>query len=191
MGCDIHMYREKQIDGVWLAADKWTPSEYDDGRLEVKWDNQFHDRNYELFGALSKGVRREYPFSFEVRGLPFDVCPQIKNESDSYGCDGHSHSYLFLHELKSYREFLDTQTILIKGFKHKDELAILRESIATGTTDWSLLYPYCGGTNAPDYEKFEFAVPASFSIGGALDRIIEMFDNVDGELQRIVFWFDN
>ena len=68
MGCDIHMYKEKRVDGVWVAADEWTPDEYEEGRMEVQWEKRFTERNYELFGALSKGVRSEHPYSFEPRG---------------------------------------------------------------------------------------------------------------------------
>ena len=191
MGCDIHLYREKRVDGVWVSADEWTPDKFEEGRMEVDFHKRFTERNYELFGALSKGVRSEHPYSFVPRGVPFDASTQIKKEIDRWGCDGHSHSYLFLHELRAFRRFLDTQTVTIEGLKDSDGLAALRKSIESGSPDWKLLYPYWGGSNNPKDEHFEFAVPCSFSLGGSLDRIISTFDEVDGDLHRIVFWFDN
>lgn len=191
MGCDIHMYKEKRVDGVWVTADEWTPDKYAPGSFEVEWEKRFTERNYDLFGALSKGVRSEHPYSFEPRGMPFDASPEVAKESAEYGIDGHSHSYLFLHELKAFRKFLDSTTTKIEGLKDHDGLMALRASIASGNPDWNLLYPYWGGSNNPRDERFEFDVPASFSLGRSLDRIIAMFDGVDGDLHRVVFWFDN
>ena len=191
MGCDIHMYKEKRVNGEWVTADEWTPDRYEEGRLEVQWEKQFTERNYDLFGALSEGVRSEHPYSFKARGIPFDACAEIKQESEGWGVDGHSHSYLFLHEIKAFRKFLEAQTVTIEGLKDKAGLATLRESIATGSPDWRLIYPYWGGSNNPEDERFEFQVSASFALGSSLDRIIALFDGVDGDLHRVVFWFDN
>ncbi len=61
MGCDIHMYiqyrNKKNIDTKY---DRW---------------NNFGERinpgrNYEMFGILSSGVRKEWNKSFDSRGLP-------------------------------------------------------------------------------------------------------------------------
>lgn len=88
MGCDIHLYREKHVDGKWLAVDKWAKDEY--GDFGVSYDDQcYTGRNYELFGLLAKGVRREHSFSFEKRGLPFDACDEIKACSEGWDCDDH------------------------------------------------------------------------------------------------------
>lgn len=194
MGCDIHLYKEKQVDGKWVTADEWKSYDYgdDDKGMEVPFEKRFTDRNYELFGLLAKGVRSEHAFSFEPRGLPFNPCAEIAGESEGYGCDGHSHSYLYLHELKDMVAFLETTTIRISGMKNKDGLKELRESIASGNPDWNLLWPYCGwASDSLNYETFEVDVPASFYMGDALTRIIAGFDGIDGDNHRIVFFFDN
>lgn len=193
MGCDIHMYKEKQVDGKWVSADKWESYDYGDGDagVEVPWKERFTERNYELFGLLSKGVRGEHEFSFEPRGMPFNPCAQIADMADKWDVDGHSHSYLYLHELKDMLTFLEIVTIRIDGMKDRDELKVLRESVASGTPDWELLYPYCAWTNSSSQEAFEIDVPASFYMGGGLQRIISGFDGIDGENHRIVFFFDN
>lgn len=189
MGCDIHLYREKNVEGKWLAADKWSN---DDGYPSVKYEDQyFTDRNYQLFGLLARGVREEHDFSFAKRGLPFDACEEIKRCSDNWGCDGHSHSYLFLHELKAILAFTKQQKLTVSGMKDSKELAALRESIASGSPDWDLLWPYCQFTNIPSHENFEIDVPASLYFEDALERIIAGFDGIDGDNHRIVFFFDN
>lgn len=194
MGCDIHLYKEKQIDGKWVAADVWTPYDYgdDDKGIEVDWHQRFTDRNYELFGLLCKGVRSEHPLSLTARGIPFDACEEIGRCASRWDADGHNHSYLYVHELRSLVERLKTTTTRIEGMKDKAGLAALRESIATGTPDWSLLYPYCGwASNSAAYDEFVFDVPASFIVGDSIERIIASFDDIDGDNHRIVFWFDN
>lgn len=193
MGCDIHLYKEKHVNGEWVTADVWESSDYgdDENSIDVPWEKRFTGRNYNLFGLLSKGVRREFPFSFKPRGLPFNACQEIANNAEAWGCDGHSHSYLYLHELKDMREFLKTATLKISGMKDRDELAALRASIASDSPNWDLLYPYCQFTGMSSYEEFEIDVPASYIVGGDLDEIIGSFNGVDGDNHRIVFFFDN
>lgn len=193
MGCDIHLYREKCVDGKWLTADEWQAYDYGDNEkgIEVPWTKRFTDRNYDLFGLLADGVRRSHPFSFEPRGLPFDPCKEIAGEADRWGDDGHSHSYLFLHELKAMARFIETEAIVISGMKDRDELAALHESIASGAPNWDLIFPYCQSTNDPKQTEFEIEIPAAFYFAEPLNRIIGSFDGVDGENHRIVFFFDN
>jgi len=194
MGCDIHLYKEKQVDGKWLTADEWTSYDYGDDEkgIEVEWKKRFTDRNYELFGLLCKGVRSEHALSFSARGIPFDASPEVLQTSERYGCDGHNHSYLYVHELRSLVEALKATTTRIEGMKDKGELEILEASIASGNPDWSLLYPYCGwASNSEKYSEFSLDVPASFIVGDSIERIIAGFDGIDGDNHRIVFFFDN
>lgn len=47
MGCDIHFYVEKKEGDKWVSADKWTPCEYVEGRMGIKYDDHFYkSRNY-------------------------------------------------------------------------------------------------------------------------------------------------
>lgn len=115
MGCDIHLYVEHKVDGIWQPADKWKPSEYEDDRaqLEVDYNDAFYTgRNYDLFAILAN-VRNGVGFAgmgtgngFKPiclpRGLPGDVTAPVKACSDSWGSDGHSHSYQTLAELLTY-----------------------------------------------------------------------------------------
>jgi len=193
MGCDIHLYKEKQVNGEWLTADSWGAYDYGDDEkgMEVPWEQRFTDRNYDLFGLLAKDVRRDHPFSFATRGIPFNACAEVAEESVKWDSDGHSHSYLYLHELKDMLTFLGKSTMKISGMKDKSELAALQFSIASGAPNWNLLYPYCQATNAEGYAEFEIDVPAMFSVGESLEKIIADFEGVEGENHRIVFFFDN
>jgi hypothetical protein len=185
MGCDIHMYRERLIGGKWETADEW------DGD-DVDWEKRFTRRNYNLFAILAGVREREAPpFKFEPRGLPINVSPEVKRASDGWDCYGHSHSHLYLHELEELRRLLREKKQPISGMKNRDELAALKESIASGSPDWILLYPYCQGTNDPKQVEFCIDVPSDFMVGAALDEIIEMTKAAGGEMQRVVFWFDN
>jgi hypothetical protein len=129
VGCDIHLYVEKRVNGTWEPADDWKPyleahahwcsgfsdeerTEYAD-RLDIEWDDAFYsDRNYDLFAILAN-VRNGYGFAGVVtgegfvpiampRGLPADATAPVKKRSDEWGEDGHSHSWLTLAELLAY-----------------------------------------------------------------------------------------
>lgn len=98
MGCDIHIIREvKDKDGVWqvsptLRRHVWS----DDLSLNTSWLP--NDRDYDLFGVLSAGVRTNASISIgEDRGLPDDCTPQVYGEAES--SDLHSHGYASLREL--------------------------------------------------------------------------------------------
>lgn len=113
MGCDIHLYVEKRQDGKWVSADAWVEDEDMPGRKTLPYKGHFYNnRNYDLFAILAD-VRNGKGFAgcgtgsgFEPlsppKGLPPDVCEEIKIESDSLGSDGHSHSWCTLAELLSY-----------------------------------------------------------------------------------------
>jgi hypothetical protein len=130
MGCDIHFFVEKQsIDSKrnnkinevfeadesentfeWVTADKYSINKYyspdeDDGEPEyiIEYSDRFYNgRNYALFEYLS-GVRGDDDNAIsKPRGVPKDVSNTVKYEIDSYGSDGHSHSYFTLDELLQY-----------------------------------------------------------------------------------------
>lgn len=112
MGCDIHLYVEKRVDGNWRTADKWSDDKYEEGRKEVAYDDRFYSgRNYDLFSILANvrngrgfaGVKTGEGFVpiSEPRGVPDDACEEYKREAELWGCDGHSHSYLTLQEILS------------------------------------------------------------------------------------------
>lgn len=189
MGCDIHLYKEKKVGSKWVTADEGWRDEYNEGWIDVPWEKRFTDRDYVLFGLLA-GVRRDSGFNQKPKGIPFNVCSEIKAINDSLGSDGHSHSFFYLTELKELWDELKTKKVTISGMKDKDEIQKLKESLASDNPDYNLLYPYCQSANINNYEDFEVEIPASVQLDG-LKKIIDLFDDSDADLQRIVFWFDN
>jgi len=89
MGCDIHGSIEKRVNGKWVMVN----------RMDLK----ARSRNYDRFARLA-GVRGDGP---EPRGVPEDVSDSTLLHIDEWGTDGHSHSWLPLHE--AARIFLETE----------------------------------------------------------------------------------
>lgn len=194
MGCDIHTYREKFIDGAWRSADKWTPYDYggDEKGVSVEYkDRAYTGRDYNLFGLIAKGVRRKFSEALVARGIPFDACHEYNNEVEKWDGDGHSHSYLYLHELRSLSVWLKSKNIPISGMMESSQLAKLHAEMAAPEPIYDSLYPYCQWASDESYVKFEVNIPMSFVIGDGIDSMIASFDGIEGENHRLVFFFDN
>lgn len=126
MGCDIHMYAEKLVDGKWQKLTGFK-TQYSEGS-----DHPYEGRNYTLFAKLA-GVRNGEGFAgcdtgdavvpiSEPRGLPEDVSEEVMVESEEWGIDGHGRSWLSLSEVLSadlgnfqatHRGYVD-----LESFKH-------------------------------------------------------------------------
>lgn len=115
MGCDIHLYVEKKVDGKWVSADKWTKDKYSDDpkKVSVGYKDSFYSgRNYDLFAILADvrngrgfaGCKTGEGFNTikKPRGIPKDCDPRVKAEADGWDCDGHSHSFLTVAELIAF-----------------------------------------------------------------------------------------
>lgn len=193
MGCDIHLYREKHVNGRWLTADEWVDDdEYEIPTKRVPYEKRaYTGRNYNLFGLLSAGCRTEHEFSFAPRGMPLVCSDEVRSANEWWDADGHSHSYLYLHELREMQAHIQTAMIEISGMIDPDRLQKLRDTIAAGEPDWTLLFPYCQGTSDQTWVKFKQDVSAQFYFGDCLKKIIDSFDGIEGDNHRIVFWFDN
>lgn len=194
MGCDIHPYREKFVDGRWQTADPWEAYDYGEGEKgkKIPYDKRaYNGRNYNLFGMLAGVRNRDDDFAVTPRGIPWDVSPEVKKAAEEWDSDGHSHTYLYLHELASLRRWAAQRTMPVSGMMRRDQLARLTASIEAGKPDWSLLYPYCQGTNDPAQTEFSVTIPMEVMVGKCLDQLIASFDNIEGANHRLVFWFDN
>lgn len=121
MGCDIHAFRERRLaDGTWHCLEEGEFETYG-GEEHYSLDSLNVGRDYTLFGLLAE-VRREVPLAWADRGLPDDVSQPVKDDSDRWDCDGHTHSWLSLPELKEKQAEL-----MLAGFEH---VGIVRESLA-------------------------------------------------------------
>ena len=87
MGCDIHIVLEKQIEGKWTLYDQPRCSDYNKHHID--------DRNYCFFYKLAqvRGFVGD-DHGLEPKGLPEDVSVGTKDLSDTWGPDGHSHSWI-------------------------------------------------------------------------------------------------
>jgi len=196
------MYTEtlKSVNGKdqWQNSDNWRLNPYwekgeDDGEYEYEINSLYKDRNYSLFAALA-GVR-DYsegtPSMGEPKGLPDDTCPQIKQESDRWASDGHSHSYWTLREL---REFQNNNKIIKHSGLVTDEAAKKLDAGEEYPTSW------CQGSSRPMQhraweEECEILKPVIDALDERMRDIFWVWDkdeHLDMEEKiRIVFWFDN
>lgn len=119
MGCDIHCYGERRVNGAWQVFDgpRDSFSRYDENAEVIGEDGEptgermrrpltvYSGRNYALFTILA-GVR-DYGGNQErisnPRGVPPDVSPEVGAIFRAWGVDGHSHSWLTLRELVAWR----------------------------------------------------------------------------------------
>lgn len=125
MGCDIHLYVEKQNElGVWESVDEFKIESYDDEEhYYVDYDKQFYSRrNYNLFAILADvrngrgfaGIKTGDGFNpiSDPRGLPEDVSKMVGKLAEQWDCAGHSYSYFTVEELLAYDW---TQTTTLQG----------------------------------------------------------------------------
>ncbi len=128
MGCDIHFYVERKVNGAWESADEWKLDTDDEPPRERVASEYYGDRNYNLFAILAD-VRNGRGFAGLVtgegfkpistpKGLPEDASAKVKAESDAWNGDGHSHSWHTLSDLLAYDW---TQWTGLSGFVHADQ----------------------------------------------------------------------
>lgn len=164
MGCDIHLFTEKKVNGKW--ADQNTD-------LEV-------DRNYDLFSILAdvRNYNNIVPIS-EPKGIPADADEPFKKESDRMDDDGHSHSYLTLQELLDYLPNVsDKQSGMISAEQ--------AERLEAGElpTSWSR------STSTPGYVYREWQ-SRDESLQDVVNKLNDLKGDLPETDIRIVFFFDN
>lgn len=219
-------YELKQADGSWAELDWAAPyviGTYADGSRKLDYDKYFRDehcigRNYELFAVLADV--RNFGWGGDVdyadgdkrtpiaapRGLPDDVSTEVRKDSDSWDCDGHSHSWFTLRELLEYDW---NQTSTSRGIVNEAEFRVFeREGKPNG---------WCGGvggrgvvhvtnsamrsivagtlprkTEATYYTLVEWQETYRNAIGEHWFKLLDLLKDRHGiDNVRLVFWFDN
>ena len=200
MGCDIHCYVEVEHSyessgkkklywrkvGNFFKYKYYKKSDFPD-----EYNNKFSDepqigRNYDLFSILANVRNGTWgedikPIS-EPRGLPEDVSDEIKKLSDEWDCDGHSHSYLSLDEIKKF----DWHN---KKIKHSAFVSERQKNEYEKTGKAPTYYSAWSSSGV----KIEWEESIAESIGGYfLKEIMPELEKLEkwGKV-RIVFWFDN
>lgn len=109
MGCDVHMILEKfdKPRNVWVGLHAYD-SIYDKSvdqmprtpRRDWPWMWALAQRrNYRFFGEICDGVRGQASsLGYARRGVPDDISDLARMHIEKWGQDGHSHSWLYLHE---------------------------------------------------------------------------------------------
>lgn len=125
MGCDIHFYVEKKVDGAWKLQGELVN---DDGCKYVSGPDFYDGRNYNLFAILADvrngrgfaGIKTGEGFNpiSDPRGVPDDASDEYKQLVDCWDADGHSHSH---HTLRQLLDYDWTQTTGLQGWCSMDE----------------------------------------------------------------------
>jgi hypothetical protein len=197
MGADIHLFSEKKksINGEekWVNCDYWMINPHfgeDEHEPELEVVSLYSNRNYDLFGILAD-VRGGGPSICGPKGLPDDVSPIVKKESERWEDDGHSHSYFTLAELKEYYKYNnDTPVNGFISVKQSEELDS-GESKPEWWGEWSSPHKV--------YREWKQDSPLKTLINNVYEKMRKEFwvrdedENVSefDEKIRIVFWFDN
>lgn len=174
-----------------------------------EFDDEFDERNYNRFAILA-GVRNAYDYDFgEPKGLPDDVSLVIKMLDDQFG-EGHSHSWITLHELLDFNweeklvhsgyfnpivfryHLSDILNNNIRYFPEKP----FESKIVEISKDVMIKYlaGHCDFFNESNhyYTKIEQYGTYKQEFGGKyLDKLISRLQSFgDPDDVRIVFWFD-
>lgn len=105
MGCDIHPYVERKIEGQWHLVQ------------QINYPTMGRERDYTFFCHLA-GVRNyngddaNWP---EPIGLPEDVSVAVKYYSDRDGADGHSHSWT------TAKDFIEKKVAILRIHSSDDK----------------------------------------------------------------------
>lgn len=220
MGCDIHCSVEVKKDGVWvshtpLVDNPW----YNDDRPEDKWNTKqveeggYDGRNYSLFAILADvrngsgfaGVKTGdgfIPIS-DPKDLPEDAGAVIRQKSDDYGGDGHSHSWLTLTEMLDYDWEQVTQQQGIIDFDYYKEWdkksepesycgGVFGPGIVVMSEDEYLADPSAKPTNILVKWVITYRDAAGEMWWKVIDRLKKYADEFGGtDNVRLVFFFDN
>ena len=138
MGCDIHSYAEKKVNGKWEKVGEVFPmDEWDRNYYKKDFnDSPFDWRSYPMFWFLAD-VRNysNSEYLSEAKGLPDDISKEVQEKADDWEGDGHSHSWLSVKELldfdydKTFFYDLEKETETYTSFLGKhffDDLEILK-----------------------------------------------------------------
>lgn len=188
----------EELFGAGFEASTW--------RTDKSVPEVYDSRNYVLFSILA-GVRNYQGIEpiAHPRGLPADVSSVVRADSNRWGEDGHSHSYLTVADLMNYAW----------GQGNKGEGYVAAE-VYDNWDKVSAPYPNCsdvsGGKvvkiSAIQYEMLkmtksldagksyyipvEWVEPAEDASGFFKSKVVDKLAKLGKpEDVRIVFWFDN
>ena len=107
MGCDIHSFaerRNKETNKWEKVGDAFTLDSYVKERMKKdKGEHPFVRRSYSLFAFLADVRNYDHcePLA-EPKGIPKDVCEEIRSEWEMWEGNGHSASHFTAKELSDF-----------------------------------------------------------------------------------------
>jgi hypothetical protein len=185
MGCDIHLYTDKRIDGVWKPIDSFerdTPDNNNPNGYLFSKGGLYKGRNYDLFAILANvrnghgfaGVKTGAGFNpiAQPKGVPADATVEYREIVEQWGSDGHSHSYFTLRDLLDYDWTQTTQKEGFTAFPEWQQWAGWRRSDGQGPES------YCGGVSGPSVKHIE---------AGQMDELVKTYRSLRSEAERQAF----
>lgn len=125
MGCDIHIFRERKVNGDWETDTKKVQYNYnDDSAVDYNSGVVHVGRNYLLFSILS-GVRAyvDLPIAppAENRGIPEDISDINLDCCNYWGEDAHSHGWLNMAELDKLIKDYEQAPVLYENTPYAED----------------------------------------------------------------------
>lgn len=176
MGCDIHLYVERLVDGRWQAVSN--PEAPDRPEEFHNW--LWGGRGYALFAVLAdvRNYDDLVPIS-EPRGLPDDVSEPIRREADG-AVDCHSFTWLGEKELLDFD--WDSRAGEMNRCVPPEEAEAYRKS---GTK------PRNHALASVGWESLTWEVTYRDCALGFLEALEKLRALADPRDLRLVFWFDS
>jgi hypothetical protein len=169
MGCDIHNYVERKINGVWeLVPDTYGPldymANYSDKYNRHAWSLP---RSYNFFATLA-GVRNynELTPIHEPKGIPEDASEVLKKEWEQWQYDGHTPSFFSVKELLEAKD----KMCVVVGFLDIEQYKKFKSN--GKPDDWFI--------SAPNHLRMSGKDIAVIS-NEEMDRIINLLSFLDGK----------
>lgn len=231
MGCDIHMRAERKTKKGWVKVGKRFPNPYYDldkakkygeDRFskfysELNTDEPYDGRNYDLFAILAD-VRNGRGFAgidtgdgFKPidmpRGIPSDASTKYRKYAESWGDDGHSHSFFTVRELKDYD--WHGQSTKHRGVVNMEQYKIFKKlghpeewcgdvsgplvmNISNEQMDELITHPENILKRLQYYTQVEWGESYYESTKDFVDNVIPKLEKLgDPDKVRVVFFFDN
>lgn len=194
MGVDLHMVREKKVDGLWVTAQSW----HDEDGYKMPSD-VLHLHNRILHGVLAGSIA--------PRGYPVDAAQETVGWVNVWGyrATPFDHSFLYTEELVKLSRFINegvTEGMAINlpmgfnptydAFEQPSQLRLygkaeveikgwvlttsLQKFERGGSVDYSLIYPlshYVSPSIRRKYTEVQGAVPLWFVVREELNKLLQ------------------
>ena len=158
-------------------------------------------RDYILFATLAN-VRNDYNITpiASPRDLPLDTSKAVLDETEEWGCDAHTRTWLSLKELLAHnwdKEITETGMVILKeyiNFKRNGHPNSWAKGIC-GPTEVSnkemdaIIKSKSNHTNYCTTIKWTF--PGNQRLGYFREYLQKLSNYMENTETRIVFWFDN